>query len=55
MLVFCQDTYKETDIYIRGYVHERNAECVERTSIFGSVFTYPRKKIEDKLGGCSRY
>lgn len=43
VLIFCQEMNKGTDIYIRGYVHEENAGCVETASIFGSVFTYCRK------------
>lgn len=44
MLIFCQETNKGTDIYIRGCVHEENAGRVKKASIFGSVFIYPRQK-----------
>lgn len=44
MLISYHEMKKGTDVYIRGYVHEENAGCVERASMFCSVFTYPRKK-----------
>lgn len=48
-LIFYQDMGKGTGIYIRGY--EENAGHMERASVFGCIFIYPRKIIEEKRGG----